>query len=121
MPRFADSDFVLTIDGARPIIGFSRAKHRLSVKAGIKADSWRLHDLRRSMASGLQRLGVRAEVIERCLNHVSGLYRGVSGTYQRDPLIEETRTALERWSAHVEMLVTGKPPGEVLALRGRRR
>jgi len=117
-PRFADSEFVLTADGARPIIGFGRAKRRLSAKAGIKADSWRLHDLRRTCASGLQRLGVRAEVIERCLNHVSGLYRGVSGTYQRDPLIEETRAALERWADHVERLVTGKP-AQILKLRQR--
>jgi integrase len=107
--RFADSDFVLTVDGTRPIIGFGRAKRRLSAKAGIEANSWRLHDLRRTCASGLQRLGVRAEVIERCLNHVSGLYRGVSGTYQRDPLIEEMTTALERWSGHVEALTSGKP------------
>jgi integrase len=114
-PRFAGSDFVLTFDGTRPISGFGRAKRRLSAKAGITAD-WRLHDLRRSCASGLQRLGVRAEVIERCLNHIGGLYRGVSGTYQRDPLIEETTAALERWADHVEQLVTGKP-AKILKLR----
>ena len=117
-PRFVDSDFVLTLDGRRPIIGFGRAKRRLSGKAGIAADSWRLHDLRRTSASGLQRLGVRAEVIERCLNHISGIYRGVSGTYQRDLLIEETTAALERWADHVEQLVTGKP-AKVLKLRRR--
>jgi len=108
-PRFVDSDFVLTIDGSRPIIGFGRAKRRLSAKAGIEADSWRLHDLRRSCTSGLQRLGVRAEVIERILNHISRIYRGVSGTYQRDPLIEEMTTALERWADHVEALTSGRP------------
>lgn len=117
-PRFVDSDFVLTIDGTRPIIGFGRAKRRLSAKAGLKANSWRLHDLRRSCASGMQRLGVRAEVIERGLNHISGIYRGVSGTYQRDPLIEEVTTALERWADHVERLVTGKP-AKILKLRRR--
>jgi integrase len=107
-PRFASSDLVLTINGKRPITGFGRAKRRLSTKAGINAD-FRLHDLRRSAASGMQRLGIRAEVIERCLNHISGVYRGVSGTYQRDPLIEETRSALQRWANHIEQLVGGKP------------
>jgi integrase len=116
-PRFDDCDFMLTVDGTRPIIGFGRAKRRLSAKAGIKADSWRLHDLRRSCASGLQRLGVRAEVIERCLNHVSGLYRGVSGTYQRDPLTAEVTSALERWGDFIEQLVTGKPAAKILKLR----
>jgi integrase len=90
----------------------------MSAKAGIKTDSWRLHDLRRSCASGLQRLGIRAEVIERCLNHISGLYRGVSGIYQRDPLIEEATAALERWANHIELLVGGKP-AQVLKLRRR--
>ena len=117
-PRFSGSDFVLTVDGKQPIIGFARAKRRLSAKAGIKGDSFRLHDLRRSCASGLQRLGVRAEVIERCLNHISGLYRGVSGTYQRDPLIEEVTTALERWADHINRLVGGKP-AKVVKLRRR--
>ena len=116
-PRFAGSDFVLTFDGTRPISGFGRAKRRLSANAGITAD-WRLHDLRRTAASGMQRLGIRAEVIERCLNHISGVYRGVSGTYQRDPLIEETRVALERWAGHVERLVSGKP-AEIVKLRRR--
>jgi integrase len=115
-PRFVDSDFVLTIDGTRPIVGFGRAKRRLSAKAGIAADSWRLHDLRRTCASGMQRLGVRAEVIERVLNHVSGIYRGVSGTYQRDPLTEEMRSALERWADHVEALASGRR-AKVIKLR----
>ena len=43
---------------------------------------WRLHDLRRSVATGLQRLGVRLEVIEAVLGHVSGR-AGIVGVYQR--------------------------------------
>jgi integrase len=116
-PRLADSDFVLTVVGTQPITGFGRAKRRLASKAKLRTE-WRLHDLRRTCASGLQRLGVRAEVIERCLNHVSGLYRGVSGTYQRDPLIEATSDALQKWSDHVERLVGGKP-ATVVKLRRR--
>ena len=44
---------------------------------------WRLHDLRRTLATGLQRLGVRFEVTEAVLNHVGGLRSGVAGIYQR--------------------------------------
>jgi integrase len=119
-PRFAGSDFVLTLDGRRSITGFARAKRRLSAKAGIEADSWRLHDCRRSVASGLLKLGVRAEVVERCLNHVSNIYRGVSGTYMRDPLIEEMAAALARWADHVEDLVSGRKPETVVRLRKRK-
>jgi hypothetical protein len=46
------------------------------------------------------------------------VYRGVSGTYQRDPLIEETRSALQRWADHIEQLVGGKP-AKVVKLRRR--
>jgi integrase len=106
-PRFADSDFVFTVDGRRPIIGFAKAKRRLSGKAGLTAE-WRLHDLRRSCASGLQRLGIRTEVIERCLNHVSGSFRGVAGVYQRDPLLDETAAALLAWATRIDEIVSGK-------------
>lgn len=55
----------------------------------------------------MQRLGVRFEVIERALNHVSGVYSGVSGTYQRDPMTEAVRAALLRWSQHIAGLSAG--------------
>ena len=114
-PRFVNSDYVLAAKGVRSI-NFAHAKRRLCAKAAIEIDSWRLHDLRRTCASGMQRLGVRAEVIERCLNHSGGIYRGVAGIYQRDPLIEETTAALARWADHVEQLVTGEP-AKILKLR----
>jgi integrase len=119
-PRFADSDFVLTIDGKQPIVGYARAKRRLSAKAGLKAEGWRYHDLRRTAASGLQRLGIRTEVIERVLNHRSGSFRGIAGVYQRDPLINESQAALQAWADRVEQIVGGKP-AKVIALRGKRK
>jgi integrase len=120
MPVIDDSDFVFTSNGRNPITGnWGKAKKRISVRAGIDPTSWRIHDVRRSTASGLQRLGVRVEVIERALNHVSGSYKGIAGTYQRDPLVDEVRTALERWADHVEQLVGGKP-AKVVKLRTKR-
>ena len=56
----------------------------------------------------MQRLGIRVEVIEKALNHTSGVFRGVAGIYQRDPMTEDVRKALEAWSAHVRNVVTGK-------------
>jgi hypothetical protein len=44
---------------------------------------WTLHDLRRTVATGLQRLGVRLEVTEAVLNHISGSRGGIAGVYQR--------------------------------------
>ena len=88
----------------RRLTGFSRVKAQLDQRMGAVLP-WRLHDLRRTCASGMQRLGVRAEVVERCLNHVSGSYRGVAGIYQRDPMHDEMRKAFARWAAHVRKVV----------------
>jgi integrase len=117
-PIAGSAGFVFTTTGKTPINGWSKVKKRFD--AAMKpAQPWRLHDLRRTAASGMQRLGVRSEVIERALNHVSGSFRGVAGIYQRDPMTEDVQAALERWASHVEGLVSGKP-GNVLDLATKR-
>ena len=82
-------------DGTKPYDGF-KAKERLDELAGI--DAWTLHDLRRTAASGMAKLGVSVLVIEKILNHVSGSLAGIVGVYQR-------RAALQQWPDHVERLV----------------
>ena len=62
-------------------------------------------------------LGIRPDVIEKVMNHVSGTRAGVAGTYNRSELLPERREALERWAAHVEGLVSGRP-AKILPLRG---
>jgi integrase len=110
------SDYVFAAS-RKPVADFARIKK--AIDAVMKPETaWTVHDLRRTAASGLQRLGVRAEAIERGLNHVSGVYRSVAGIYQRDPLIEEVRDALARWGDYVERIVMGAEPGKVVQLRG---
>jgi integrase len=117
-PRIVDQDLLFSTTRATPLSGWSAYKRRLDALVGFS--DWRLHDLRRTAASGMQRLGVRLEVIERALNHVSGSFSGVAGIYQRDPMTDETKMALEKWSAHVLAVATGTP-ARVVALRGRKR
>jgi hypothetical protein len=69
---------------------------------------WWLHDLRRTLATGLQRLGVRLEVTEAVLNHLSGSRAGVVGIYQRHDWADEKRAALDAWSAHLLAAAQGK-------------
>ena len=104
MPKIVDCDFVLTTNGKAPISGFSRYKTALDKSLGDTVVPWRLHDLRRTAASGMQRLGVAVPVIERALNHVSGSFAGVAGIYQRDPLADDVRAGLAKWAAHVNAL-----------------
>jgi integrase len=70
--------------------------------------SWTPHDLRRSFASGLQRLGVAPHIVELALNHRSGTFSGVAGIYQRHRYAKEVREAFELWSKHIEALITAK-------------
>jgi len=119
-PRFVDCDFVFSISGVGPSNNWDPGKKRLNKAAGLVEASWRIHDIRRTGASGMQRLGVRTEVIERVLGHYSGSFKGLTGVYQVDPLERECRAALQRWADHVEQLVAGKP-AKVLSFRGRRR
>jgi integrase len=108
-------DYIFSYRGDMPVTGFSSLKKRVDSITKLEAP-WCWHDLRRTCASGMQRLGVRAEVIERALNHRSGVYRSVAGIYQRDPLIEEVSDALARWSDFVERVINGET-GQVVKLR----
>lgn len=88
--------------------GFSKAMRRireeLEAELGHAAAHWTLHDLRRTMATGLQRLGVRLEVTEAVLNHLSGSRSGIVGVYQRHNYFDEKRAALCAWAREVKRL-----------------
>jgi integrase len=99
-----------------PFNGFGKSKAALDEASGVK--EWRLHDLRRTMATGLQKLGVRLEVTEATLGHLSGSRAGIVGVYQRHDYAAEKRAALDAWGAHVAALVKGHTvEGNVVALR----
>jgi hypothetical protein len=76
----------------------------------IIGDGITVHDLRRTTATGLQRLGVRLEVTEAVLNHVSGSRAGVVGVYQRHDWAAEKRGALDAWARHLLALAAGELP-----------
>ncbi len=100
--------FVFSTTGKTPVSGFSKAKRRLDelMKADLENRflPWRAHDIRRTLATGLQRLGVRFEVTEAVLNHVSGARSGVAGVYQRYDWAIEKRAALDSWARHLNSL-----------------
>jgi integrase len=70
--------------------------------------SWTLHDLRRTVATGMADLGVQPHIIEAVLNHVSGHKRGVAGIYNRSTYGKEKREALNLWAEHVMATVEGR-------------
>lgn len=93
--------------------GFSRATERLikamAMELEVEAvEPFVLHDLRRTMATGLQRLGVALTVVEAVLNHVAGSRAGIAGIYQRHDYLAEKTEALDLWAAEVERIVARK-------------
>lgn len=85
--------------------GYHKGKVKLDSvieeREGEPLPPWRLHDLRRTLATNFQRLGVRFEVTEAVLNHVSGSRAGVAGVYQRHDWREEKVKALDDWNEYL--------------------
>jgi integrase len=115
--READGSRDLVFSGEPGVFsGWSKSKARLDSRSGV--NGWTLHDLRRTTATGLQKLGVRLEVTESVLNHVSGSRAGIVGVYQRHEWAEEKRAALNAWGEHVAAIVEGRGvAGNVSRLR----
>jgi integrase len=113
LPRFLGSDYVFTAKGKTSISG-SAGRAKLLLDAAITAPiaPWTIHDLRRTVASGMARLGVQLPVVEKILNHTSGSFAGVAGIYQRHDFADEKRQALECWAQHLLSI-----DGSAVALR----
>ena len=107
VPRIGE--YVFTTKGDRPISGYSKSKARLDdliaaerVKRAAENDqevisfpAWTIHDLRRTMATNLGKLGVSRFIVERILNHAD---RSVTGIYDRHEYNLEKKAALDLWA-----------------------
>lgn len=110
IPRFA-TGLLFSSSGKVPN-DFSAIKRRLDrevarLNGGEPIEHFVLHDIRRSVATGFQALGVAMHVTEKALNHRSGSFRGIVGVYQRHNYAAEVRAAFERWALHIERVVAG--------------
>jgi len=115
--KYEGCDLVFTISGTTEFSGFGKSKQRLdeamlaAMQAGVSDPEkihlapWRLHDLRRTAKTLMQRAGVRPDISERVLGHVIA---GVAGTYDRYDYFEEKRDALERLGRLLDHIVN--PP-----------
>lgn len=104
VPRKLGNDHVFGM-GQSGFSGWSKSKAALDRRLALDArvvPPWRLHDLRRTAATGMATLGVQPHVVEAILNHLSGTRAGVAGVYNRATYREEKRSALEMWANHIE-------------------
>jgi integrase len=113
VPRI-EGPYVFTVDGTAPVRVGSRHKEQLdkimTKIAGHPIEpSFRIHDLRRTFASGCsEHLDIRPDVIELSINHVSGARASVAGNYNRSTMMPQRKAAMELWANHIGRLVTGK-------------
>ena len=134
LPKIGETPgYVFTVTGKTPSSGFSRAKRRIDSEllaiaqaettdcedapSVIDIPDWRLHDLRRTAASGMARLGQPVHVVEAVLNHKSGSVRGVAAVYNRYDYASEKSEALTAWSRLVLQLAECTTAEDVSAKR----
>jgi integrase len=101
-----DRELVFGVSCKGGFSSWGKAKARLDAK--LKLPAWRVHDLRRSAATGMAELGVQPHIIEAVLNHVSGHKAGVAGIYNRASYEAEKSRALQLWANHIEAIVSDR-------------
>ena len=113
-------DFVFSTTGRTPISGFGRAKERCdahicalsakkmgeTVNDDHSLPQWRIHDIRRSVASGMAEIGIAPHVIEKVLNHSTGQISGVAAVYNRHTYLREKTDALNAWARALDAIVS---------------
>lgn len=118
VPRLGD--FVFSTDGETHVQGYAKAKSRLDAFIAANShnlgnfESWTFHDLRRTVATHMVRLGVSMEIVARVLGHAkAGVTAKVYALHEYEP---EKRSALDRWAAEVQRVVAGAPPAKVVSI-----
>jgi integrase len=99
-------EFVFGVGQRRGFTGWSRAKAALDEV--VKIPSWRIHDARRTAATGMSEIGIPPWIVEAVLNHVSGSKAGPAGVYNKSTYEGEKAAALTRWAEHVAAVVEGR-------------
>jgi integrase len=108
-PRSNGRDLIFGLS-AHGYLGWGKFKERLDkamADRGAALQHWTIHDIRRSVATGMAELGELPHVIEACLNHISGHKGGIAGIYNRAQYRPEKAQALAKWATHVLALAKG--------------
>jgi integrase len=108
-------ELVFSVDGKTVFQGYSKSKAKLDDLSGVV--DWTLHDLRRTVVSGMAALGVAPHVADKILNHQTGTISGVAAVYQRHEFMNERKQALDTWGKHVQALLGDSVPLAAVPMR----
>jgi integrase len=111
-----DRDYVFGRTLTRGFSGWSRCKAQLNKIAKLK-EPWTLHDLRRTVRTGLGKLGVQPHIAEAVLNH---LPPRLIRTYDRNTYMAEKKAALDLWASHLKVAIAQASGANVTAIKPRR-
>lgn len=100
----------------RPVSGWTRARGQAERLSGTT--DWTFHDLRRTVATGMAKIGIAPHVTESVLNHKSGTIRGVAAVYNRHQYLQERERALTLWANYVITLAHGGDTSTLAASHG---
>ena len=65
-------------------------------------ENWKFHDLRRTVATNLTKLGIDRLILQKIINHSE---RGVTQVYDRYSYMDEKREALQKWADRLDEIV----------------
>jgi integrase len=97
----------------RGFAGWAKAKQDLDAVLTLD-QPWTLHDLRRTVRTGLGKLGVQPHIAEAVLNH---LPPKLIRTYDRNTYADEKRSALDKWASHLKVCIAQATGANVTALK----
>ena len=107
VPQRLHRDHLFGGRGRRGFTNWAVGKRELDRSLAGRVAPWRVHDLRRTVATRMADLGVLPHIVETALNHVSGHKGGIAGVYNRSLYEGEVRAALILWADHVRAIVDG--------------
>ncbi len=105
--RSGDSAYVFSsAKGDGPITAHAATRAIGRARPSLGLEHFRVHDLRRTVATGMASLGVNPHTISLVLDHISATKGTVTGAvYVKYSFDREKRDALERWATHLSNLV----------------
>jgi integrase len=101
VPRIHGCPYVFTTNGKTPLKGWDKAKKRIDT--ATKLSNWQHRDLRRTVATGILKLGFAEDVADACIAHVK---TGVKKVYMPYKYAAEKRQAFEAWSNAIHAIHT---------------